>query len=725
MINEILLRRKDHIYLEDLTGSGPSTEEGRLRVLTMMRNIEPLGFVFSKELFEQLAGMEEWAQNACCLELLALLKARVGADHIYAPMYPNFPQEVMEKEAGELYLNAIMHYWSYGTLYPAIQKQERLPLFDEKKVTVLSPGTVEELGEIFRDLVSANGSLSEQDLADIKWYFAHLSGAAEELPETIPYKENAAYVCACYLESAPLADAAVLKPYIRTGTDVLRLAAVLSGEDQSLKRPVRFRSFSRKERRILMELLSEASGLLEAMHRRAEVFKRLGERLHPGEYHAERYARVRDAFAKIRAGEPTGHFDGKVEEALQRRDVTEALRLLKTRPGVLARKLDLLLRLEPQVPEGIDWQEARIRRMQQQKMVLETFWEAAEQVSTPVLLQVRTHFQVRNHQDFRYYYPKGRLAEARMIGRVEAQVEEDVCRQAVMVCEQALVRRFAKLEPMGRVWISGELRNYIAPFAQRSASKAARTLVRGSRLPIGQMAKAVRGFIWWTNGTKGDRVDLDLSAGIFDENWNYMEHVSFTNLRSSRFRSCHSGDIVNGGPLDGAGACEFLDVDLESVREQGGRYVVYQVYSYTGQLFSDLPNALFGYMEREDVGSGEIFEPSTVRQRMDLVQRTKVTIPMILDCETSQMVWCDAGIGLSDCRRHLGGNTLESNLSGVTLACHAIVHMPRTNLYDLLMLHVRARGELSETKEEADQILDVEEGITPFDTEVILAEYMQ
>lgn len=729
MINEIVLRRKGHIYIEEHVPHGDisASQKKRLRVLTMMRNAEQLGFTFAQELYELLVCMKEPAQNACYLELVGLLKEQVGADRIYTPMYPGFPQEVMEKEEGELYFNALMHYWSGGTLYPFTKKQERLPFFDGKKLTVLSLGNREELIEIFRNLVSANGSLSEQDLADIRWYFTNLPEASQELPEVIPYKENAAYICACYLDSSPLTELSVLRRYIRTGTDVLRLAVVLSGGHQSLKKKTRFKSFSRKERRMLMGLLADASGLLEAMHQRPEMWKRLGERLHPGEYGAEQYKNVCSAFAKLRAGRPMEHYGGKVEAALKSRETAEALRLLKERPGELARRLDLLLRLDAPMPktEQQNWWDARLFRMQRQKEVLETFEAVSGQVSTPVLLQVRTHFQYRNHQSFRYYYPKGKLAKARRIENAAEQVEEEVCRQAVSVCEQALIRRFAALAPMGKVWLSEALQDYMVPFAQRSASKAARTLVRGSRLPVEEETKAVRGFVWWTNTENGGRVDLDLSAGIFDEHWNYMEHVSYTNLKAPRFRACHSGDIVNGGPADGDGVCEFLDVDLPGVLENGGRYVVYQVFSYTGQLFSALPHASFGYMEREDVRSGEIFEPAAVRQRMDLVQETVVSIPMILDCLTRQMIWCDAGMGLPGCRMHLGGNNLESNLTGVALACDTMVHMHRTNLFDLLKMHVQARGEQCGTKEEADLIFDVEEGITPFDTEVILAEYMQ
>lgn len=98
---------------------------------------------------------------------------------------------------------------------------------------------------------------------------------------------------------------------------------------------------------------------------------------------------------------------------------------------------------------------------------------------------------------------------------------------------------------------------------------------------------------------------------------------------------------------------------------------------------------------------------------------------MILDCAKRQMIWCDAGLNVQNCRAQRGGINVESNLSGVALACDTMVHTHRTNLYDLVKMHVEARGEFCETKEEADMVFDIEDGITPFDTEIILAEYMQ
>jgi hypothetical protein len=242
----------------------------------------------------------------------------------------------------------------------------------------------------------------------------------------------------------------------------------------------------------------------------------------------------------------------------------------------------------------------------------------------------------------------------------------------------------------------------------------------------------MRGFIWWTNTDKHgsddyfytDRVDLDLSAAIFDEDWHYMEHISYTNLRSAQYQACHSGDITDGGNVDGDGVSEFIDFNIDSVVKYGARYVVFQVYSYTGQKFADLPHAMFGWMSREDVGSGEIYEPKTVEQKMDLVSQSTVSVPVIFDCVNREFVWCDMNISLDGCYLRIGGNNIESNLTGVEAACYSMVNMSKPNLYDLIDLHIKARGLRVENKEDADVIFDVEDGITPYDIDVIVGEYL-
>ena len=146
-MNEILLRRKNKVILE----KGNVTEPNNQYIITIMKNVEALGYTFSKELFETLQTQTKEDLQKFYLELIPMLKKLVGADVVYKPMYPNFPESVMETEYIDLFINAIVHYWSGGTLYPYEEKNERLPLFEETKVRVIDLGTKEDLYDIFKN----------------------------------------------------------------------------------------------------------------------------------------------------------------------------------------------------------------------------------------------------------------------------------------------------------------------------------------------------------------------------------------------------------------------------------------------------------------------------------------------------------------------------------------------------------------------------------------------
>lgn len=727
-MNEILLRRKNKVIL----GIGTAKVANDRCITTIMKNIEELGYTFSREVFDVLRTYSVNELTEFYLELKAALMKLKGANVVYMPMYADFPKGVMDAHFSELYINAMVHYWSDGILYPKNHRKrvnDRLPLFDETKVKVLQLGSEADVRQIFDNICTSRTSISRTDREDIAYLFETEN---MKLPDNIPHKENAAYISALYLQKNPLARVSGLRKYIKTATDVLRLVTAMSDGDVSLAENTRYKSFTRRQRRMIMELLSGCPNIEGDMLRYKERWIRIGERIHPSEFDCSRYTleydRVINAFDKLRNNRKIETFAGKVEFDLAYGEYESALAELVKRPGELARRLDQLLRVA------------------HKESVIRSFASVAEKVSTPVLLQVREHFLHRSeHADVRVFFPKGSLAKCHSERNDLPDIDERYCQEVVRICENALVKIYGQREPMGKVYLSDDYRNYVVPFSQRSASKAFKTIVRGSRLPMASQTNAVRAFIWWTNMDKCDlgsyddgRVDIDLSAAIFDENWNYMEHVSYTNLKSEKYKACHSGDIVNGGPVDGDGVSEFLDVDVDSVVRYGARYVVYQVYSYTGQTYADMPHAMFGWMERADVNSGEIYEPKMVEQKLDLTAGSKVCIPVIFDCVKREFIWCDMNMSLSGVHMNTGGNNLESNLSGVTAVCYSMVNVKKPHLYDLIALNVMGRGVLVDNREDADIVFDtalylnndtVENErdkmvITPYDTELFMGEYL-
>lgn len=727
-MNEILLRRKNKVIL----GIGTAKVANDRCITTIMKNIEELGYTFSREVFDVLRTYSVNELTEFYLELKAALMKLKGANVVYMPMYADFPKGVMDAHFSELYINAMVHYWSDGILYPKNHRKrvnDRLPLFDETKVKVLQLGSEADVRQIFDNICTSRTSISRTDREDIAYLFETEN---MKLSDNIPHKENAAYIAALYLQKNPMASVSELRKYIKTATDVLRLVTAMSDGDVSLAENTRYRSFSRRQRRMIMELLSGCPNIEEDMLRYKERWIRIGERIHPSEFDCSRYTleydRAINAFDKLRNNRKIETFAGKVEFDLAYGEYESALAELVKRPGELARRLDQLLRETYKEP------------------VIRSFASVAEKVPTPVLLQVREHFLHRSeHTDVRVFFPKGRLAKCHSERNNLPDIDERYCQEVVRICENALVKIYGQREPMGKVYLSDDYRNYVVPFSQRSVSKALKTIVRGSRLSMSSQTNAVRAFIWWTNMDKCDfesydsgRIDIDLSAAIFDENWNYMEHVSYTNLKSEKYKACHSGDIVNGGPVDGDGVSEFLDMDVDSVVRYGARYVVYQVYSFTGQNYAEMPHAMFGWMERADVNSGEIYEPKTVEQKLDLTADSTVCIPVIFDCVKREFIWCDMNLSLSGVHTNTGGNNLESNLSGVAAVCYSMVNMKKPDLYDLIALNVMGRGVLVDNREDADIVFDtalylnndtVENErdkmvITPYDTELFMSEYL-
>ena len=690
--NKILLRRKNLLIVEPINADYEQTKNEQALVVTMMKNVQSLGFTFSKELFEALSHMNRDELKVFYSDLIPALKELVGADVEYNPMYPNFPTQVAEMDGIELFINAIVHYWSFGTLMPEYEKDERLPLIDVNKMALLSTGNHEDLMEIFKNLVASKTSLSAQDKEDVTTIIKDCADYANYLPDEIPLKENVALIGKLIIEEAPVKSASAISKYFRTATDVLRLVTALSDGDISLAGKTKYRNLKRRERRMILDLLANCGNITEDLFRYQYEWIRVAEILHPFEYNYPRYKNVNKAFDTLRNDKKPLMFGGKVQAAILRKDMKAAADLLKSRPGEFARQLDKVL-----------------RDSDNPAYILECFKSVAVEISAPVLLQVRQHFigrMAETPNPVRVFFPKGNLAKAMSIKNELPAIDKTICQNVAKACRDALIEQYKSKESLGKVYVDEEFKNYLVPFSQRSASSTTKSVVRGSQLPIKSDATAVRAFIWWTNTAKDNgwddgRVDIDLSAAIYDSDWNYVERISYTRLRSGKMKAYHSGDITNGGSPKGKGVAEFLDVNIDAVAENG-RYIVYQVYNYTGQHYSTLENCKFGWMEREDVDSGEIFEPTTVNMVMDVNAEGVTAIPVIFDCVERKFIWCDMNLGIE--RSHYGGINLESNLTGVTATCYAMTHLNKPNIYDLAMLNAMARGTVVTDRNEADII---------------------
>lgn len=694
-LNKYYFNKRGSIIINSNGGDGLNNTY----LATILKNLEFYGYTLSKEAIKAFCSLKEEDAVDLYNEIVDILKDAIGFNASKKPLYKNFPSEVMEKDESELYMDAVIYALSSFKVTPESKEEESLPLIGGKRLKVINLGSEEEFMSIFTNLASSKSSISKGDKELLEWFISNYDKKILELlPAEIPFKENLAYITmlCMNLEGA----VKYFEDKYKTATDVLRLATAMSGGDISLAENTVFISFKRKERKFLLELLDKTYNVKEEMFKNKDRWIRLGERLHPAEY--TKFKRANKGFKAVRELRKIETFNSKLEKAFDEKDIELVIKMLKKKPGEFARRLD------------------RTLRTFDNEKVLNAFDNVSENVATPILLQVREHFLMRNEDKTdRIFFPKGSIGKAFTKEYTLEKLNKETCERAVAICEKALVKNYGEKDNLGKVFISEELKDYKVPTSLRSFSRAVKTISRGSKMKIDTDTNILRLFLYWKDAEKnGDNIstDLDLSATLYRENFEEVKHISFSKLKDEKLGCYHSGDVREAPN----GATEFIDLDLDILEEKGVRYIASGVCSYSSVPFIELPECFVGIMERTDALSGEIFEPSTVLQKADIITPSTQCIPMIIDVVERKAIWIDI-VGHSSSLTTFNG---EGSKNRLLSAVKSSLNCVKPNIYDMVKLNAIARGELVDKKEDADIIFSLEEGITPFDTDILLAEYI-
>ena len=669
---------------------------------TALTTLRALGYRLSDPAREAITSPEQaWAlvNAAACLS-----SGSPSAE--YRPFYPDFPVQVRSASEAALLVNAALHYLGdvVGVrILPDYRPSPREPLpGDDDALTELGLATAQDLERIVADLIAQATPFSAQDRADL----TALRDFGPEAAPRVAVKENLAVLTVTF------SDLDFSASY-RTVTDVLRLAVAMAGGDVSLAEPCRFPSFSRAQRRRLLGLLDAVGQVqdgrdsAEEMARRCERWKRLARHLRPGDY-ARRFPRAAALLRQVASGDAEAGFTSRLEEALVRRDVERALRLLSTRPGVFARRLNHLLRLCAD-------DAAR-------KRVVAEFARVAPEVSLPVLVRLWEYFSSPGPDALPWRVVAIKAATGAKTTLIPSTRRPGPADAAVVRSVEEALRQPKRL---GRIAVDqGLYGGYTAPVGLRSASPGMRTAGRGTRLPLPE-GETIRFFLHWRDlpeappeapgpagpaatADRDTRVDLDLSAFFVSEDFTRTEQIAYYNLRSTA--AAHSGDLTSAPD----GAAEFIDVTLAEALRQGWRYVVMTVHSFSHHRLSEVPECWAGAMTRgADPQSGEIFEASTVMQRLDLISPTFNATPFVIDLAERHLIWWDLPVGVGE---HQVAN-LDRSSNRVLAHLLDLLEGRRMPLAHLLSLLADAVVE----DPDAARLVFGEGGIMPWQTERILA----
>lgn len=717
-------------------------------VLTTLVNLRAYGYKLSNAgVIALLESDLDATQTATYLSSVTdVIKAALGANKKYKPMYPNFPKQAAKASDFELFVNAMVHY--YGDeigirIMPNYKKKDKKDIKESDYPALAELGVVgvsadgkldadaaraEYLG-IFTSLMTMKAAWGTAEVEDAAILLAGIS--AEEVASIMPpkvlgkeviTKENLGHLVGINAELLGVAlDRA------ETATDVLRIAAAFSGSSPALSgvgvEPVKFASFSRPVRRAFLGALERiADGaetrLLGDMARNIALWKTFAFALRAGDY-AKAYPTTYAAITSIRnrlayKGGKYLTFASAVEESIAKmvdskksKDTeanaaatTRAIELLVGRPGEFARRLDHVLR-STATPD----------------VVLDNFENVAGDVATNVLWQVRNFYL--NRASFvdgsvtRAVVPKGSTARASKIVTPLPKLSKKVIARAFGIIDGAIASQYVRREPLGKVFIDPVLNAYTVPFGARSASKSLNPVGRGTRVPLEGNGDVVRFFIWWKDGS--DRTDIDLSAQFYSEDFYPTSTIAYYNLRDSDLKSYHSGDITSAP----SGAAEFIDIELGDGSEiaRNNRYVVMSINSFTRQNFSELPEVFAGAMLRPDAGkTGKNFDARTVVNAFDVSSASKMATPLMIDLKTREIIWLDFSLDINAWY----SNNVMSNALNLQELIQTAVTMKQPTIGDVLAAH-RVRGKLVKSAEDADVVFSISRGRLTMNGEFVSA----
>lgn len=709
-LNEIVFRRKEAIFIEQTDNDISINDYKQVLIATAAKNLESLGYTFSPELAYKMlnASVEDIIKMAQFLT--DEIRHKLGGDVEYHPLYPGFPESVLERSEATLFFDALVYAISGFEVLPFDTAHEREAKEEGERVSKfkqISLADIEAVKEIASNLMASQVAFSQDDKDDLfTIYDNYKSSFTDFIPKKVPNKENLTWLAAEYMKRESPYENPFLEK-MNSATDVLRLIIARCGGDTSLTEKPRFKSLPRSETTAYAKKIAYMKNAESDIYQRSRMFKRLSEAYH---FRNIKDDKVQELLDKLYSNNLERSFLGKRDAAIEEGNYSKLIGMYKRNPGQMGADIAMLARM---ALKEKDYGVAKAA-------LCSNFRENVGKMSTLTLLKVEAMLRgSMEHKDVAIFAPKKGLVNPWMQIEKRQELPEDIITPLVNITRYALKERYAAKRPMGKVYIEEGLKNIKIPSQQRTNSKGSIGMTYGSKFDLREDVKCLRSFIWWTNSKKNNYVDIDLSAAIYNKDLKQLADISYWDLKGSGY-GVHSGDIRDGGPVGGKGAAEFIDIDLDDLAKRAQKnktknqdmdpvYVLFTVRVYSGENFMDTP-CKFGWME-SDHQPAELFDITKVEKAIELNTESTRAIPVLFDVKERKMIWLDRNPREISNFQLRDIDTVNNN---ITYASSDTVELKKAltnsipDLYTLMMLHAEARGELVLDPKEADTLFTVE-----------------
>ena len=568
-----------------------------------------VGYIMNKELFDVLSFKDENALNDIYNDLMKGIKKVVGSSG-YEPIYKNFPQSVMNLTYKEFAINAILHYWSFGTWRPedaeAINREYKIEPVKYKEVRLLNKS---EYDNIFTDILYSGTSISKFDKECIEF---HISNGGNVDLKKIKFKETLAFV------GKTLLEASVDKLPTKNATDVLRIWSVYSGGDEGLKENTKFKKPSNSQARTLRNTLNACNNLEDSFKTYREKWLRMLFYLNPLTKENRKSFSQLYKYSDLLRNSPKDleTFNAKVERMIKEED-TLIFNLLANRPGVFTRRLDHLVRVFG-------------------KTAIEKYVDL-NNINFLNLVAAYNHFTDRDKQK------EGRgaiLASQSQSNVVTYEALAPLDNGLVKYIKDKLTDRISdkfKLSELKDKLVFIDRSLYYTPLQMNNRASS---LALDSKC-IGEAAKyngnkTLRMYVHWEG-----RTDIDLSGFVITKD-NSVQKIGWNARHSGGNFIVYSGD--NTGYADKN--AEYLDINTNKMASNV-EWIIAEARIYSGpRNFAGYKGKChIGWMEVKHPEANQHWQPKTLQNARVLTNEAKTAYLMAYHAPTQNVVYLDMAMG--------------------------------------------------------------------------------
>lgn len=575
---------------------------------TIVNNLAFYGFAPSSELMDILAGADRQALGQWWENLDAVLWRVKGMDrdmdsHV---VYKNFPSEVLHMDDCEYWLRQIFMYLGVPKENLTQTEVARPELSEDIKMIVLQPadrGPAELLTEFKRQTTR----WSDDQRHFVAILINHLEPTVLSMEE-FGFRENPLNMM---VGPANFGLTHIPDLDIQDATDVARLAAGISTGNVRLVEPIHFGSFPRSIRRQLVSMLEGSKHLDEDVARRKAVFKKLLQKLHPGDFKAPRVQAVYDKLFRKELKSFAAQVQSHIEQGSP-----QALTMLSQRPGEYARQFRVLASVY-----GFD--------------AVGVLDSVIHKLTTRQLLKLYKYISTFSDRKYRTIAPSGFWHKLQVLPNNVPPIHPDVAKEAVFALSSALEERMKVAFPDG-VDCRGDLNR----IKLKANDQALFPVGSGTVYKIPEKCSYLRSGSYWEYGQSSGSIWYDNTWNFFDEAWGEMGACTWDCAKVHNNAAMMSGDPVPGMDENTRG-CQLIDLNIDQLRSQGVRYAVWSILCYNGKPFSEAKEVLGTLQWGESQESGALYEPSRASFVLPIKDSSLNKFVAYADLETRELVLMD------------------------------------------------------------------------------------